>query len=336
MILLYRQLELARAKAVIKIAELTKAYEAVSKDTYWNDCDVQEDGKKISSLFDDRLRYENFCHNIDTLQKEITCLTKAEIIKIKDILHIIRNCRQLELGTCGMMSNFYLGNGKWLEYKYSTPLGDMSVFSDAGLVLLNEWESRLDNCHQRLHLEGHSFSLDEFFRHLLPEENPCNFMLENEENKSKVNTLEDIDVNEADESLKSEKNDEYLCGPMAEAFYRISHIRMKRFRYWGRVEKRITGLIIGASIGFLLVTVLIVLFKHKEHDDIQGQRAIITDKSDKDYSYEALSFITKGNDEKKRIIKLEQEVQSLKEQIYVLQQASGKHDNALIELGMER
>ncbi len=57
-------------------------------------------------------------------------------------------------------------------------------------------------------------------------------------------------------------------------------------------------------------------------------------KSSNDSYGKLYSIMGKGNNDKERIIQLEQEVQSLKEQVYVLQQASGKHDNALHDLGM--
>ena len=311
MLLLYRQIELARAKAVVKLADIIKEYDEATMGVYHEACDASAMTNEISAAFDKRTRLENFCKNIDILQAEIDGLTRTPTISREKLLHVIRNCKGIHLNAG--LSGFYL-DGKWFEFESYTPYrSECPVLTDAGLALLNEWENRLDESHQRLHLEGHAFSLEEFFRHLCPGKNHGAYALDSElPDENMASKVEDEDEDDAPQDLSNYRGSRFLPGIKRE---------------WVR----------GGAIFMALVFVLAVIYAsntgERPEDSYRYKQTIVAE--EEPGSFESLKGMLWKSEERKNV-ELEQEVISLKQQVYVLQQASAKHDNFLQNLGMER
>ena len=319
MMLIYRQLELARAKAVVKLSELVSDYEDAMNEAELNKYDVREKDVTIDLAFQRRTMYENFCKNCDLLSKQIDLLTVKETMQVKDILKVIKNIRGLHFGS-GLVG-FYLGD-KWQSFETYTPCSsDCPVLTDAGVTLLNEWENRLDGTsHQFLHQEGYIFSLEEFFRHLLPGKDVSAFRLEGKEKTGKGKT-----------SITGE-DDDWLSREMEETdrIYIPSLFRpLPPFRHRTYLSRK-------AVRSFFNIILLMMIFGGViavgtiAFDVKSPSNHVTVGKSG--LSYEDLLPKNKTKSQEK----LQQEVRDLKEQVYVLQQASAKHDNYLIEMGMER
>lgn len=323
MILLHKQIELARAKAVIKIFELADEYEEKTGDLFYRGYDKTENGINIVSNFETRQRYEYFCKNIDILLKQIDSLTSDsdKTIKKEKILDVIKNCRNLHISS--YMKDFYY-DGTRYQFETETPSSsECPVFTDAALTMMNEWECQLTGKnHPIIATEGYLFNLEEFFRHLIPDKKPSDFHLDTHELGNELSSIKQATPDSsASDSDEYDPEDE---PPLLEHNFKSPYSRI--FGIDRKILKRLSLLFMGVLLGALCLIGFIMLNESQE-----DEHSLISDEQRQTHQ----SLIDRKIQTSVPVENLNYEIYKLRQQVYTLQQASAKHDNYLQEIGME-